>query len=186
MFVIYSGYRGTVERIDQFNFVISGELAVLSPTKIEITELPVDVPTENYKKSVLEKLLCGSEEFPPVITDYQEHHTDNTVRFVVTMTEKMMQQVESEGFHRAFKLQSVYSLRSMLLYDSNGSLKTYNSVDDIMNEFYEVRLELYRKRRDYFSGKVEALRARLVNQNNFLTEISSKVLIVDSEKVCVI
>ena len=42
----------------------SGEVAVLDQGTIEITELPIGTWTQNYKESVLEPLLLGTEKIP--------------------------------------------------------------------------------------------------------------------------
>lgn len=178
-----SGYRGTIERIDRQRYVISGEVAVLSPSEVEITELPLRVWTQNYKESVMETLLHGSEKTPPLITDYKEYHTDTTVRFVVSLAEDKMQQAEAEGLHKAFKLQATHSLTSMVLYDPNGCLKMYDSVEDILKEFFTVRLGFYVKRKDYLSGVLQAESKRLSNQARFICEKCDNVLIVENKKV---
>ena len=37
----YKGFKGSVEPLDDQKFVVNGEVATLSDTKVEITELPV-------------------------------------------------------------------------------------------------------------------------------------------------
>ena len=47
---------------------MSGEIALLDDTTVEITELPIKSWTQAYKESVLEPMLNGSEKVPAVIT----------------------------------------------------------------------------------------------------------------------
>ena len=37
----------------------------------------------------------------------------------------------------------------MHLYSSEGQIKKYNNVNEILNEFYVYRLEIYNERREY-------------------------------------
>ena len=37
----FKGFKGTIEPLDDQRFVVNGEIATLSDTKLEITELPV-------------------------------------------------------------------------------------------------------------------------------------------------
>ena len=37
----------------------------------------------------------------------------------------------------------------MHLYSINGSIKKYNSINDILEEYFKERLNLYQKRKDY-------------------------------------
>lgn len=179
----FTGYKGTIEKLDRQRYSISGEMAVISNTELEITELPLRVWTQGYKESVMESLLHGSEKIPPLITDYKEYHTDTTVRFTVTLAEDKMSQAERDGFHKVFKLQATHALTSMVLYDSNGCLKTYETVEDILKEFFMVRLSFYGKRKDYLSGVLQAESKRLSNQARFICEKCDNVLIVENKKV---
>ena len=62
------GFKGTIEYLDDSRCVVNGEVAILSDTEIEITELPIKTWTQNYKESVLEPLLQGSDKTPQLIT----------------------------------------------------------------------------------------------------------------------
>ena len=169
--------------MDRHRYSISGEMAVLSHTELEITELPLRVWTQVYKEQTMETLLHGSEKIPPLITDFKEYHTDTTVRFLVTLAEDKMLQAENEGLHKVFKLQSTHTLTSMVLYDSKGCLRTYDCVEDILKEFFTVRLEFYGKRKDYLAGVLQAESKRLSNQARFICEKCDNVLIVENKKV---
>ena len=57
-----------IQSIDETRYVVSGEVAVLGEHTIEITELPVRTWTQNYKESVLEPMLTGTDKTPPFIT----------------------------------------------------------------------------------------------------------------------
>ena len=43
----------------------------------------------------------------------------------------------------------------MHLYSVHGVVHKYNDVDNIVNEFYEHRLKLYQKRKDYLLAKLQ-------------------------------
>lgn len=64
----YKNFTGSVERISEQKFISSGELGIIGHNKVEITELPVGVWTQNYKESVLETMLTDTEKSPSVIT----------------------------------------------------------------------------------------------------------------------
>lgn len=180
----HTGYKGTIEAIDAQRYAISGEMALLGHGELEITELPLRVWTQNYKESVMEALLHGSEKIPPLINDYKEYHTDTTVRFIVQLSENNLAKAQTEGLHKVFKLQSSYTTTSMVLYDANGCLKLYNAVEDILREFFTVRLGFYGKRKDYLSGVLQAESLRLSNQARFICEKCDGVLILENKKVC--
>ena len=70
------------------------------------------------------------------------------------------------------------SLLPQVLFDHNGCLKKYGSVMEVLQEFYEVRLDMYRRRKDYLEGHLAAESAKLDSQARFIVEkIEGKVVI---------
>lgn len=180
----YKNFKGEVEQLDSQRFVVSGEVAILGSNKIEITELPIRVWTQTYKENVLEMMLHGSEKTPPFITDYKEYHTDTTVRFVVTMNPEKLQQAEAQGLHKVFKLQATISTSSMVLFDSKGCLRKYETPEEILKEHFELRLSFYQRRKSYLEGLLGAESSRLENQARFILEkIDNKIVIENKKKV---
>ncbi|XP_031441565.1 LOW QUALITY PROTEIN: DNA topoisomerase 2-beta [Clupea harengus] len=179
----YKNFKGIIHELGQNQFLMSGEVSVLDKNTIEITELPVRTWTQAYKESVLEPMLQGTEKTPALINDYKEYHTDATVKFVVRMTEEKLAQAEAAGLHKVFKLQSSLTCNSMVLFDHMGCLKRYESVQDILKEFFELRLHYYKLRKDWLMGSLGADAAKLSNQARFVLEkIEGKISIENKAK----
>lgn len=51
-----------------------------------------------------------------------------------------------------------------------GCLKRYESVQDILKEFFELRLHYYKLRKDWLVGSLGAEAAKLSNQARFVLE----------------
>ncbi|KAM5273415.1 DNA topoisomerase 2-alpha [Ctenodactylus gundi] len=179
----YKNFKGTIEELAPNQYVINGEVAILNSTTIEISELPVRTWTQTYKEQVLEPMLNGTEKTPPLITDYREYHTDTTVKFVVKMTEEKLAEAERAGLHKVFKLQTSLTCNSMVLFDHVGCLKKYDTVLDILKEFFELRLKYYGLRKDWLLGMLGAESAKLNNQARFILEkIDGKIIIENKPK----
>ncbi|KAM6899681.1 DNA topoisomerase 2-beta [Xenentodon cancila] len=179
----YKNFKGLINEVGQNQYLVSGEVLVLDKNTIEITELPVRTWTQAYKESVLEPMLQGSDKTPALINDYKEYHTDTTVKFVVRMSEEKLAQAEAVGLHKVFKLQSSLTCNSMVLFDHMGCLKRYDSVQDILKEFFELRLHYYKLRKDWLLGSLGADAAKLSNQARFVLEkIEGKVSIENKSK----
>ena len=56
----YKNFKGTIEDAGEGRYVVSGEIAIVGPDKVEITELPIGMWTQNYKENVLEPMLHGN------------------------------------------------------------------------------------------------------------------------------
>uniref|UniRef100_A0A8C3A1H5 DNA topoisomerase 2 n=1 Tax=Cyclopterus lumpus TaxID=8103 RepID=A0A8C3A1H5_CYCLU len=179
----YKNFKGTIHELGQNQYLVSGEVMVIDRNTIEITELPVRTWTQAYKESVLEPMLQGTDKTPALILDYKEYHTDATVKFVVRMSEEKLAQAELIGLHKVFKLQSSLTCNSMVLFDNMGCLKRYDSVQDMLREFFELRLHYYKLRKDWLQGSLGAEAAKLSNQARFVLEkIEGKVSIENKTK----
>ncbi|XP_061445305.1 DNA topoisomerase 2-alpha isoform X2 [Rhineura floridana] len=183
MFPSYKNFKGTIDALGQNQYLVNGEVSVLDSTTIEISELPVRTWTQVYKEQVLEPMLNGTEKTPPLITDYKEYHTDTTVKFIVKMSEQKLVEAEAVGLHKVFKLQSPLSCNNMVLFDHVGCLKKYETAEDILREFYELRLRYYGLRKDWLAGMLGAESAKLNNQARFILEkIEGKIVIENKPK----
>ncbi|CAN2389744.1 DNA topoisomerase II activity [Pristimantis euphronides] len=179
----YKNFKGTIQELGQNQYAMSGEIYVLDRNTIEITELPVRTWTQVYKEQVLEPMLNGTEKTPALISDYKEYHTDTTVKFVVKMTEEKLAQAEAAGLHKVFKLQTSLTCNSMVLFDHMGCLKKYETVQDILKEFFDLRLHYYSLRKEWLMGMLGAEATRLNNQARFILEkIQGKITIENKTK----
>ncbi|XP_054619787.1 DNA topoisomerase 2-beta isoform X3 [Dunckerocampus dactyliophorus] len=179
----YKNFKGTIHELGPNQYLVSGEVSVLDKNSIEIIELPIRTWTQAYKESVLEPMLQGTDKTPALISDYKEYHTDSTVKFVVRMSEEKLAQAEAAGLHKVFKLQSSLTCNSMVLFDHMGCLKRYDSVQDILREFFELRLHYYKLRKDWLVGSLGAEAAKLSNQARFVLEkIEGKISIENKSK----
>nr|XP_020461966.1 DNA topoisomerase 2-alpha-like [Monopterus albus] len=177
----YKGFRGTIDQVMDNQYMNNGEVAIIDSTTIEISELPVKSWTQAFKENVLEPMLNGTEKVPPLITDYKDYHTDTTVRFVVKMTEEKLREAEAAGLHKVFKLQSPLTCNSMVLFDHVGSLKKYESVQDILKDFFELRMKYYVLRKDWLAGMLGAESAKLTNQARFILEKIEGTLVIENK-----
>lgn len=179
----YKNFKGTIDSLGHNQYLVNGEVSILDSTTIEISELPVRTWTQVYKEQVLEPMLNGTEKTPPLITDYKEYHTDTTVKFQIKMSAQKLAEAEAAGLHKVFKLQTSLSCTNMVLFDHVGFLKKYESAEEILREFFELRLHYYSLRKDWLTGMLGAEAAKLNNQARFILEkIEGKIVIENKPK----
>jgi len=179
----YKNFCGNIEQVEPNKYNCYGVCDVIDNHAVRITELPVKSWTSNYKESVLEPYLHGTEKSKPCISDYRDCSTDKKVDFVVSMQENDLAKAEQEGLVKKFKLESSISLTSMVLFDSNGVLRKYETAEDILKEFFDTRRRKYRERKTFLRGMLEAEASRLENQARFIVEkIEGKIAIENRSK----
>ena len=57
-----------------------------------------------------------------------------------------------------------------VLFDGNGCIRKYTDVHTIMQEFFDLRLDYYQRRKDYLEGMLAAESLKLDNQARFICE----------------
>lgn len=176
----YKNFIGTITQVDSQKYLVRGNVEVVDTKTVEITELPVGTWTQSYKENVLEPMLHGTEKVPPVITDYKDYYTDTSVKFLISMTEDKLAEAEQSGLHKKFKLESTISTSNMVLFDSMGCLRKFDSPLDILKEFFELRLERYVIRKAWLEGMLAAESEKLNSQARFILEKIEGHIIIEN------
>ena len=149
----WQGFEGNLYKIDDFNYEISGTWSI-DDNKVIITELPVGEWTSNYKE-FLEKML---EDTPIVkakskkvikkensFIGYKDSNTESKIHFELTFEDGYLSTVKD--LDKLLHLNKKYSITNMHLYGPKGHIKRYHTVEEIMNDYYIVRLKLYQDRK---------------------------------------
>lgn len=69
------------------------------------------------------------------------------MHFVLTMPAKEVEKAETQGFTEYFKLTTKINTSNMICFDFDGKIKKYGSPEEILEEFYPMRLAYYQKRK---------------------------------------
>jgi len=67
-------------------------------------------------------------------------------------------------------------------FDSNNCLRRYDKANDILKEFFDLRMEFYVKRKEYLEGMLTAEADKLSDQARFIMEKCNNTLVVENKK----
>lgn len=84
----------------------------------------------------------------------KEYHTKNRVHFELELHEEYIQK-NMDRLYSIFKLSNKISLRNLVGFNSRGAIRKYDSIQQIISEFFEIRLLFYRKRKEYLLSRLE-------------------------------
>lgn len=177
----FRGWGGTVEKIAPDKFQISGQIDQVDEKTLEITELPARMWTQTMKEFLLNAIVKDKQDTNGWIDDFTEEHTTG-IKFVVKMTTKQMQDALNDGLYKRFRLASSLSLGNMVAFDPNGRIKKYDNVEQILSDFFYIRLEYYQKRKDYMSTRLRNQLEKLSQQARFIKMIVDKKFSVSNKK----
>ncbi|KAK4540471.1 DNA topoisomerase 2 [Oleoguttula mirabilis] len=180
----YRGWTGNDpdrSRDDQWKF--NGRLEITGENQVEITELPVKLWTQDFKDRLEE--IIKAEKVPSFIKDYTEYNTPEKVHFIIKLEEKKMSDSVA-ALADMFKLSKTMATSNLVAFDAQGRIHKYATELDIMEEFYQVRLQMYQKRKQHMLSEMERELQRMSNQARFVQMIIDGKLVVSRKKKSVL
>ena len=185
----YQGFTGTIEKIEKDKdkeslykkFLIKGKYQKLANDKIRVTELPIGYWTDDFKEYLEKCIEPGldkeGKKLISTIKDYDDLSKDTTVDFIIYFPKGKLEELEQikgdygcNGVEKLLKLYSTCSTSNMHLFDEKDKLKKYGTVEQIIDDYYTVRLELYQKRKDYEILELEKELLVLNSKRKFIQE----------------
>lgn len=143
----YHKFKGTIEGDEKGNFVSCGKVEEVGDQKSQwkITELPVGRWRDDYKKKLSE--MCDKGQ----VQSFFEHHRNEDVCFEVRLTEAGVTALtETKDPAEYFKLKKSFSSQlNLLVLDSTSGtrIRTFATIREVFDHWYDYRLALYEKRR---------------------------------------
>lgn len=160
----YRGFRGRIAGEDKLCSV--GEYERVAATRLRVTELPIGCWTEDFKDH-LEAVQDAYPEVKAVKSNYEDTTVDFTIEFSSREAlDAWLAPDASTGVPKAVSILKLSSNRylgtqNMYLFDERGIIKKYNAVDEIVRDFYQVRMDAYEKRK---AAQLAALERQLLLQ----------------------
>lgn len=176
----FRGFQGEVTPIGVDRYKFSGVIKESGNKEVEITELPIRTWTQDFKDKLEE--IIKAEKTPSFIKDYKDYNTHTKVHFIIQMDEKHMQAALNEGLEEKFKLSKTVATSNLVAFDPEGRITKYASIDDILKEFYAVRLKFYERRKQHQLGELQRELERFTNQARFVQMIIDGDLVVSKKK----
>jgi DNA topoisomerase-2 len=176
----YDGFQGQIEKISEGKFLVKGKYEKLGVDKVRVTELPVGFWTEDFKElleSLTETTDKTGKKIVPVVKDYDDMSKDTNVDFTITLQKgKLDEMLSSKTDHglsqleKTLKLYTTCSSTNMHLFDANDKLKKYANVPEIIDDYFETRLSIYQKRKDYMIATLSSELVVLSNKARYIKE----------------
>jgi DNA topoisomerase-2 len=176
----YDGFTGETMKINDQKYLFKGIYKKVGTDKIQVTELPVGYWTDDFKEhleSLTETTDKNGKKIIPIVKDYDDMSKDTTIDFTITLTkgklDELMGATDDKGcneLEKVFKLFTSGSLTNMHLFDADEQLKKYDTIPEIINDYYTKRLELYEERKNYLIGALSAELLLLSNKAKYIKE----------------
>ena len=123
-----------------------------------------------------------------IVEDLRENHTYNRVCFEVTLLDEYAKKFkqDDELFKKTFNLTSTINIKNMVLFSPEGKLKKYNSIEEILQTFYDLRLNYYVLRKEYMISLLKKEVATLSNKARFIKMVIEDEIVIKRKKRAVL
>ena len=186
----FKGHDGNIIKLGPNSYISRGKYTFLDYNTIKITELPIGKWTDDYKEH-LESCVydpndksnsnSNSNKF---LTNYENHGTESTIKFILKFRPGLLNQMRIclEKLEKKLKLTTHISSTNMHLHDENEMIKKYKSPEEILTNFYDVRLMYYHKRREYLLKKLKRELDIISSKVRFIEDIIEENIIIFRKK----
>lgn len=176
MMPYYRGFQGKIERVKTHEYIARGIYKIINDTTIEITELPIGMYVSVYKE-FLEKLIDTPKNVKDLKTKTKSDNfilrdminftldeaTDIRFRLEFKSSEYLKMLIDTDTLEKTLKLIKKINTSNMHLFNTDLVLTKYNTIYDIINDFYTIRLDYYQRRKLHL---IALLQGQLIVLNN--------------------
>lgn len=176
----YRFYNGTILEHDKNKFLCIGTYEIKNDNTITITEIPIGTSINKYK-SILNDMIEKK-----LVKSYINNSNDSIPSFEITVEDSIISVLKSKNqanILTTFSLTSSISTKNMMLFNRYNKMTKYDSPNEILDEFYIIRLEYYEKRKKFIIKTIEDELIILQNKIRFIMMIVQKELKVIKVKI---
>ena len=200
----FRGFRGTIEfkGINDYGieqYINKGSYKISDENTVVISELPIGKWIDDYKIFLENMISDKNQDGDPsknCLQDIINNSTEKIINFTLKFKDNELFELNKKNqIENIFKLSdSKYTNYSnMHLYNNKGIICKYDDPEDILKEFYFMRLIYYSKRKDYmlksmqkeldiFQSKVRFIEGFISGEINILHKEDDEIEMMLSEK----
>ena len=184
----YRNFKGNIIKIAGGKYEIRGEYKQIDENTLEITELPIGVWTTQYK-TFLESVTIGTNtdkknQKKEFIEEFENHCSEVSIKFIIKFPEyKLKEYMDKGAIENKLKLVTTKSTSNMHLHCSNGlEIKRYNTPEAIIDDFYDLRIINYQKRKDYMLIKCQLELDIISWKRKFIKYVIKEKIVIFKQK----
>lgn len=166
----WTGYKGETFYTDDGRVNILGKFERLNATTLKITEVPVGYHSKSYETRFVLPLYKSG-----IITDFSNDTSEEGWDITITFKRGELSKLTDEKVIEMFGLKKAW-LPVLVGWNEEGYIKRYNSVTDILIEFFNYRLDRYEDRRQAMLAKLQTQIERLEMRSMFIQFMTAQDL----------
>ena len=139
----FKGFKGTITKTKDHTWVMEG-LVAKEGSQLHVTELPPGKWIQDFKEHLDDLVDKGT------IQKFENHSTETTPNFRIWGGDGLQDAAKDLGMTKTIHT------RNMYLIGPNGAVKKYASPEEILVDYLEIRLGLYKKRKSWLLAQFDS------------------------------
>ena len=139
----FKGFKGTITKTKDHTWVMEG-LVAKEGSQLHVTELPPGKWIQDFKEHLDDLVDKGT------IQKFENHSTETTPNFRIWGGDGLQDAAKDLGMTKTIHTSNMY------LIGPNGAVKKYASPEEILVDYLEIRLGLYKKRKSWLLAQFDA------------------------------
>lgn len=176
----YKGFKGSFVKGGKHSWTCKGVYKILPPQKsnqeVEVTELPVGVWVQSFKKKL------SDMESNDDIVSYDDYSDHIKVKFVIKFKKETLSKMTPDKLEKMLGMTTKFNTSNMHLFDQNGVIKKYDSPEDIIWEFFSYRSKFYTIRKKNMESEIEKKLIHLSETMRFIKMVIDDEITVFKQK----
>lgn len=162
----YRGFKGTIEK-NLKRYKMSGILKKISNKIYVVTEIPITMSIMKFTE------LLNANVDKKIIESYNNYSKDvNEVDYEI----KFMNDYDEAFVIKTLNLNSSISVDNLVAFDKDNIIKRYKDVNEIIDEWFNMRLKLYGTRIDYMVDECNNELTMIKNKTRFIKENIEEII----------
>ena len=181
----YNGFKGAIEKNpkQENKYIVSGKYTV-DGSNVIIQDIPiVNGWIEPYEEKMDAKISISKDD-DNKIESIKKNPGNNLINMVVTFKGQELQKMFKSGtLEKYLNMTQSLSVTNLHMFNASGKMTKYNSIGDALREFYEFRLEMYVKRKEFILKKLQNDLDLNIYKMKFIKEYLADTIKIAKKKV---
>lgn len=176
----YEGFAGEIVKVTPYKYLVKGKYEFIDNKTVRVTELPLGTWITDYKND-LEYMMADKDKKgkkkTPIIKNFKDLSTDVLIDFTIIFDEnklfslrKKFTEYGCSMLEKKLKLYTTLTTTNMHMFTSTQRLKKFDNIQEIVDEYYPIRYELYKDRKAHILKQLERQMKILSNKVRFIKE----------------
>jgi DNA topoisomerase-2 len=152
----FNGFRGTIEldETKEKKYIVKGVYRI-EGKKVHIEEIPIiNGWIEPYETKMDAKITANKDD--NAIEAIKKNPGCNLINMIITFKGAELQELyKTDKLDKFLLMDQTLTVTNLHLFNSDNVLSKYDTTQDIINDFYKFRIDIYEKRKAYYIKKLQ-------------------------------